>query len=219
MTAHHDGPKASGAGFFEKNASDIVFVSELQRDTIQRNPVFPNSSSACPKIGAPSAFLADPVLLILLQSLRQANLRCRIFGTAMFQEFARHRLQHMKQRDLHIASLTQQGPHIAHTPAEGSESSTAIEVRQRTLCPRGTVVQRVFGFISHQTYKGEQWNSSTTGKTRPGKIHVAHADRVRWVPLEEDLLIVRERIVDIRREPIEVAEGGIAPNSASGNRP
>ena len=34
----------------------------------------------------------------------------------MFQECARHRLQHVKQRDLHVASLTQQGAHRAQRP-------------------------------------------------------------------------------------------------------
>jgi hypothetical protein len=37
--------------------------------------------------------------------------------------------------------------------------------------------------------------------------------------LEDDLLVLRERLIDVHIEPIEVAEGGIAPNSQSGNRP
>jgi len=37
-------------------------------------------------------------------------------GSNLIQEFARHRLQHVKQRDLHVASLTQQGAHIAQRP-------------------------------------------------------------------------------------------------------
>ena len=40
-----------------------------------------------------------------------------------------------------------------------------------------------------------------------GKVPIAHADRVRMGPsLEDDLLVLRERLIDIHREPIEVAE-------------
>jgi hypothetical protein len=41
-----------------------------------------------------------------------------------------------------------------------------------------------------------------------GKVSIAHADRVRMGPgLEHNLLVLRERLVDVHREPIEVAEG------------
>lgn len=45
-------------------------------------------------------------------------------------------------------------------------------------------------------------------KHESGKVPVAHADRFRMGPgLEDDLLVLRERLIDVHIEPIEVAEG------------
>ena len=41
-----------------------------------------------------------------------------------------------------------------------------------------------------------------------GEVHVAHPDRVRMSSgLKDDFLVLRERLIDVDREPIEVAEG------------
>ncbi len=53
-----------------------------------------------------------------------------------------------------------------------------------------------------------------------GKVPVAHADRIRvGSGLEDDLLIFRERLINIHREPIEIAEGRHGAQLAVGKQP
>lgn len=50
MTVDPDSPVAAGMGLVENILRDIVFVSELQRDAVQRKSGFSNSASEVTKI-------------------------------------------------------------------------------------------------------------------------------------------------------------------------
>lgn len=89
-----------------------VFAANLQRDTFQRESGLPEQLSAFTKMGILSDFPCGPVCLIRMHLLGQTHFLCGIFGSAMAQEFARHRLQHVKQRHPHVASVTQEAAHI-----------------------------------------------------------------------------------------------------------
>jgi hypothetical protein len=67
LTADHNSPIAAGPRFVENSMCDIVFVSELQRDTIQRKSGFPEQLPCLYQNRVlHHAFRADPVPLILL---------------------------------------------------------------------------------------------------------------------------------------------------------
>ena len=100
----------------------------------------------------------------------------------MFQEFARHRFQDVKQGDLHVATLTQEAAHMRSARTECSESSTAIKIREMMAFPRGVVVGRGCGIICHQASEGERWNSSTTGNASEAKSQYRMRIASEWVP-------------------------------------
>jgi len=89
------------------------------------------------------------------------DIECRT-GNHLIQEFARHRFQHVKQRDLHVASVTQHPggvPRVIDGDQHTRDDGASTRNRRRKEC----------GIIRHQTSEGERWNSATTGNTSPAK--------------------------------------------------
>ena len=129
----------------------------------------------------------DQVFLILGQLLEQANLLCGILRSAMFQEFARHRLQHVKQSDLHVASVAQQGTHIAQglggvsRVIDGDQDSRENVIPARSCRREGREVKNATS-LRLQTSEGERWNSATTGNASEAKSQYRIRIASEWVP-------------------------------------
>ena len=86
LTTDQDCPIVSGPRLIEDSLCDIVFVAELQRDTIQRKSSFSEQLQRLhPNRVFHHAFLLHPVLLILLQLRGQANLFSGTFRSVMFK--------------------------------------------------------------------------------------------------------------------------------------
>ena len=141
MSGHHDGAISSGPGFIHDAVGDIAFMSQLERDMVERKSGLPESFHRRHQDGIfDGAFSAYPFFLVLAELFAEMVFRLRVLRAAVLHQFPRHGVQHMKQCYIHVLNVPEQRADIV----QGAGGLVLVIVGDKNVLGRGVAAERLF---------------------------------------------------------------------------